>query len=324
MKIGIIGAGGIARTVSQTLHQMNGMSLQAIASRSMERAKEMQAEFGFAKAYDSYEALCSDPEVELVYIATPHSHHYAHTMLALEHGKAVLCEKAFALNTQQTKAMLAKAKEKGVLLAEALWTRYMPSRAMIDKILNSGVIGKPRLLTANLCYPIWDKPRIYEPALAGGALLDLGVYGLNFAGMHFGANIERIESAVKLSARGVDEMETITLFYPDGRMAVLTHDIYARSDRKGIISGDLGYLVVENINNPQSITVFDTDDRQLAFYPVPQQISGYEYEFLETQASLADGLLENPSMPHAVTIQIMEQMDALRRDWGMVYPQETT
>ena len=161
-----------------------------------------------------------------------------------------------------------------------------------------------------------------RPELAGGALLDIGIYGLNFAVMHFGHDFERMESAVQMTDTGVDAMETITIFYKDGRMAVLTHSIYARSDRKGIIHGDRGYLVVENINNPQSIDVFDTSDKLLAHYDVPAQISGYEYEFRECIAAIKAGGRECCSMPMEETVAMMEIMDGLRRQWGMVYPGE--
>jgi predicted dehydrogenase len=193
---------------------------------------------------------------------------------------------------------------------------------MIDDIIASGVIGAVNTLTANLSYNIAFKERIMEPALAGGALLDIGIYGLNFALMHFGDDIERMESSVKLTDTGVDAMETITIFYKDGRMAVLTHSIYCRSDRKGIIHGEKGYLVVENINNPQSVSVYDVGDNLLEFHKVPQQISGYEYEFQEAARCISQGRQEADSMPMETTVQVMEIMDSLRKSWGVIYPQE--
>ena len=146
--------------------------------------------------------------------------------------------------------------------------------------------------------------------------------GLNFAVMHFGTQIERIESSVQMTETGVDGMETITIFYKDGRMAVLTHSIYCRSDRKGIIHGDKGYIMVENINNPQSISVYDTDDHLLQHIDVPAQINGYEYEFLEAVRCMKAGKTESESMPLSETVYMMEMMDSIRAQWGMVYPQE--
>ena len=322
MKIGIIGAGAIADIVTSALVKTEGIECYAIASRDQEKADAFAKKFGFRKAYNSYEAMLADPEVELVYVATPNSHHYEHMILCLEHGKAVICEKAFTMNAEQARAVKAYAEERGIYAAEAIWTRYMPSRSIIQETIDSGIIGKPNTLTANLSYPITHKQRIMDPALAGGALLDIGIYGLNFAVMHFGKDIERIESSVQMTDTGVDAMESITIFYKDGRMAVLTHSIYARSDRKGIIHGDKGYIVVENINNPQSVSVFDTDDNLIAFQEVPPQINGYEYEFQEAMEAIRSGQTQSHSMPLSESVYMMDMMDSLRKQWGMVYPQE--
>ena len=322
MKIGILGAGKISHSTVPAMIALNEIECYAVASRSLERAEAFARQYGFQKAYGSYEEMLNDPEVELVYVATPHSHHFDHMMMCMEHGKAVLCEKAFTMNAAQARKIMDYAKEHGVFASEAIWPRYMPSRKMINDVIESGVIGKVNTLTANLSYVIHEVPRIIEPHLAGGALLDIGVYGINFALMHFGTDIERVESSVQMTPSGVDGMETITIFYRDGRMAVLTHSIYARSDRKGIIHGDKGYIVVENINNPQSVSVFDTEDRMIACYQVPEQINGYEYEFSECARAVAAGRFESWSMPLADSVYMMEFMDNLRKSWGLVYPQE--
>ena len=322
MKVGILGAGSIAGTVAATLKEMDHICCFAVAARDLGRAQAFAAEYGFEKAYGSYEEMLRDPDVELVYVATPHSHHYEHMKLCIDYGKPILCEKAFTMNADQARKIWAYAREKGVYIAEAIWTRYMPSRKMINDVLESGVIGKANTLTANLSYPISHKARIMQPELAGGALLDIGIYGLNFALMHFGDEIESIETSVQFTDTGVDAMETITIFYADGRMAVLTHSIYARSDRKGIIHGDKGYVVVENINNPQSISVYDVNDCLIAHYDVPKQISGYEYEFIEAAERIRAGECESNSMPMDTTVSVMELMDSIRASWGMVYPQE--
>ncbi len=322
MKLGILGPGRIARSVAPALIALPEIECYACASRTPGKAEQFAREFGFEKVYTSYEEMLQDPNVELVYVATPHSHHYKHMVLCLEHGKHVICEKAFTMNAAQAEKVAVFAREKGLYVAEAIWTRYMPSRKLIDEVLESGVIGKANTLTANLSYVIDGKQRITDPALAGGALLDIGVYGLNFALMHFGEDIERMESSVKLTDTGVDGMETMTLFYRDGRMAVLTHSIYCRSDRKGIIHGDKGYLVVENINNPKSVSVYDLNDNLVARYDVPEQVNGYEYEFAEAVRCIGEGKTESDSMPMAETVKVMSIMDTFRKQWGVVYPQE--
>ena len=322
MKIGVLGAGNISRMVAPTLVAMPQIECYAVSSRDLSKAQAFADAFGFEKVYGSYEEMLRDPAVELVYVATPHSHHYEHMMQCIDYGKPILCEKAFTLNADQARKVKTAAAEKGVFVAEAIWPRYMPSRKIISDVMNSGVIGRPDTLTANLSYVISGVPRIVTPELAGGALLDIGVYGINFALMHFGTDIERVESSVRMTDTGVDGMETVTVFYRDGRMAVLTHSIYARSDRKGIIHGDKGYMVVENINNPQSLRVYDTNDNELAFYDFSDQISGYEFQFAECAEALAAGKTEAPSMPMDDTVFVMDFMDSLRRQWGLVYPQE--
>lgn len=322
MKIGVLGAGNISHMVAPAMVALKEIECYAVASRDLGKARAFAEKFGFQKVYGSYEEMLRDPQVELVYIGTPHSHHYEHMMLCIEYGKSILCEKAFTINADQARKVKKAAAEKGIFVAEAIWPRYMPSRQIISDVMNSGIIGTPNTLTANLSYVIGQVPRIVQPELAGGALLDIGVYGINFALMHFGTDIERVESSVKMLSTGVDAMETITIFYKDGRMAVLTHSIWCRSDRKGIIHGDKGYLVVENINNPQSLAVYDTDDNLLATYDFSNQINGYEFQFAECAAALAEGKTEAPSMPMEDTVYVMEFMDNLRKQWDMVYPQE--
>ena len=322
MNIAFIGAGRIANTLASTMARMEDVNLYAVAARDLSRAQAFAAQYGFDKAYGSYEEMLCDPQVELVYIATPHSHHAQHMKLCIEHGKNVLCEKAFTLNAAQAREVAALAKEMGVYVAEAIWTRYMPSRQLINEALASGVIGNVSTLTCNLSYPVTYKERIIRPELAGGALLDVGIYGLNFALMHFGDDILRTDSSVAFTDTGVDAQETITLHYRDGKMAVITAGVLARSDRKGIFYGDKGYIIVENINNPQSISVYNLSDELVEKIEVPAQITGYEYQIREAMARIRAGQLEAASMPLSESVAVMERMDSLRKDWGLVYPME--
>ena len=322
MKLAILGPGRIADTVAPALVALPEIECYAVASRNLERAQAFADKFGFRKAYGSYEEMLSDPEVQLVYITTPHSHHCEQILLCLEHGKHVICEKAFTVNARQAKQVFETAKAKGLYVAEAIWTRYMPSRKMIQDVIDSGIIGNLNVVTANLSYKIDYKERLVDPNLAGGSLLDVGIYGLNFALMHFGNEIERLESSVQMTPSGVDGMESITIFFKNGRMAVLNHSMYARSDRKGIFHGDKGYVVVENINNPNAINVYDDKDQLLDHYDVPEQINGYEYEFMEAVRCIEAGKTESESMSAADSVFVMEQMDALRKQWGLVYPME--
>ena len=321
-RIGIIGCGWIAEKMAITLQGMEKVEAYAIASRDLNKAETFAQKWNFTRAYGSYEEMLDDELVDLVYIATPHSHHYAHTRLSLLKGKPVLCEKAFTANAKEAEKLLQLAKEKNLFLTEAIWTRYMPLSQTICELVDNGAIGRPQLLTANLCYPNYHKERMHKPELAGGALLDLGVYTLNFAAMVFGTDIIRTTSACIKTDTGVDAQNSITLEYADGKMAILCSSQMAKSDRQGIISGDKGFIIVDNINNPQKVSVYDSDYQLTAVYNCPPQITGYEYQVYASIEALENGWLESPFMPHQETLRIMRQMDELRKEWGVIYPSD--
>lgn len=322
MKIGIIGAGNIAGTMATTLQQMKGTECYAIASRDIKRATEFADKYGFERAYGSYADMLNDPYVELVYIATPHSHHYEHIKMCLNHGKHVLCEKAFCANAAQAEEVMLMAEERGLLLAEAMWTRYMPMRGLINKVLKSGIIGNPTSLSANLGYPLISKSRLVRPELAGGALLDLGVYVLNFASMVFGNAIDSIAAnCVKLDS-GVDAQENIMLTYRDGKMASLYATMLAQTDRRGLINGTNGYIEIENINNYEMVRVFNLERKIVAEYTAPTQITGYEYEVQSVMRAIREGRIECPEMPHSEILRMMQLMDSIRSAWNIVFPFE--
>lgn len=322
MKIGILGAGRIAATLAETMNKMPEVECYGVASRDLEKAKAFAKEHGFQHAFGSYEEMLADKEVELIYIATPHSHHYQHIKMCLDAGKHVLCEKSFTVNEKQAAEVLRIAKEKKLLLTEAIWTRYMPSRKMIDNLLVEKVIGDVVKMTANLNYPLCDKERIVKPELAGGALLDVGIYPLNFAYMHFGDKVKEMHSAVQMTSAGVDGENGMILLYEDGRMAILNSGIHSKSDSQGVFYGSAGCMVVENINNPEAVKIYDKERNLIRELKVPEQISGYEYEIKETISCIKEGKLECPSMPHTETLKMMHVMDELRASWGMKYPEE--
>ena len=320
MRIGIIGAGHIAGKVSGTLAKMPEVRCYAVAARDLWRAEAFAGEHGFDKAYGSYEELVRDPDVDLVYVATPHSHHHAHVRLALEHGKAVLCEKSFMMNAREAADVAALARERNLLLAEAIWTRYMPFSKTIREIVDSGLIGNARMLSANLGYAVDWKERLIKPELGGGALLDLGVYCLNFARMIFGDDIAEVKTACVKNDLGVDMQETIALFYRDGRVANLHATAWCNTDRQGVIAGDKGCLVVDNINNPKSAWAVDRYGHELGRFEAPPCISGFEYEFLACKAALEAGRCETEAMPLDESVRVMALMDALRAEWGVRFP----
>lgn len=322
MNVAILGAGNIAVMMAQALNGLDdSVGAYAVASRERNRAEQFAREHHIQKAYGSYLELVEDEKVDLVYIATPHSHHYEHARLCLEHGKAVLCEKAFTMNRDQAQELIDLAEKKGLLLAEAIWTRYMPSRIMLQELLEQQVIGKVTSLHANLGYPMLHKERLCKPELAGGALLDVGIYPLNFASMVFGNEVERIEGTCTKLGTGVDSQDSITLIYKDGRMAHLFASMLAATDRAGLIFGEDGYIQVQNINNCEEIRVY-RGYTLVQRLEVPEQINGYEYEVLACREALEKGWTECPQMPHSETLRMMEWMDTLREIWGIRYPGE--
>ena len=319
LKMAIMGAGAIANKMAATITKMNDVEAYAIAARDKDRAEKFAEKYGFTKFYGSYEEMLKDPEVELVYIATPHSHHYKCAKMCLEAGKHVLCEKAFTVNAEQAEEILRLAEEKKLLLTEAIWTRYMPSRNMINKLIEDGVIGEVTSLTANLGYELSQIKRIWDPKLAGGALLDVGVYLVNFASMIFGENLERVQSEAVFKD-GVDMIDNINMTFAGGKTAAMQCNVHAVQNRQGTIFGTRGYIEITNINNPEEIRVFDENYKKVTSIIPPEQISGYEYEVEACRKAIEEGRLECPEMPHKETIRVMKIMDEMRASWGYEIP----
>lgn len=321
-KIGIIGAGHIAHKMAYTISRMSDIELYAIASRDMERARDFANRYNIKRVYDSYENLANDPDVQLVYIATPHSHHYEHAKMCMMKGKPVLCEKAFTANYRQAKELIDLSHQNNIFISEAIWTRYMPFSKTISELVESGTIGKAMMLTAHIGYPMSDKERITKPELCGGALLDVGVYPINFAIMTFGDDIKDITSTCVKNEYGVDMQNSITFRYNNGRMAVMQSTAYCANDRQGIISGDKGYIIIDNINNPLRADIYTAEHELIKAYECPKQISGYEYEVYAAIDAINNKRIETKDMPHSETLKIMQMLDNLRKEWGVSYPMD--
>ncbi|KAB7789719.1 Gfo/Idh/MocA family protein [Bifidobacterium leontopitheci] len=334
VNVAILGAGRIARHMADTLNLMAAdpryarlVAPYAVAARDKERAAAFAAEYHIPVSYGSYAELLADPDVDLVYIATPHSLHAKQAIACMRAGKNVLVEKSFTANAAQAEPVLAVARETGMLCAEAIWTRYMPSRAIIDELVAGGEIGEVRSISANLCYPVSGKARMTDPALAGGALLDVGVYPLNFIDMVMGGHGETAVSRIVTSMTpyeptGVDAQNSTTLYYADGTMAVSTSSMMVASDRDGAVWGTDGYLLCRNINNVEGVDVYGADHALRRHVEVPAQLTGYEYEVAAAANAILDGRIECAEMPHADTLRIMRLMDRLRGEWGLRYPFE--
>lgn len=319
MNVGIIGAGHIAEKAARTLSAMDGMQCLAIGSRSEEKASAFAGRFGIPRAYGSYSALLADPEIDLVYIATPHSCHFAQAREAVLAGKPCLVEKSFMLNAMEAASILALAREKGVFIAEAMWTRYMPVRQMAREVLASGVIGKPTMLSASLSYNVSDKERVLQPPLGGGALLDLGVYLLNFVRMYCDSPIRDLTTSCIRAGSGVDASEVISFIHEDGTLSTVCSSAFSQGENTGVIAGTTGYLVFDDLINPTCLRICRKRHVVEKEIPVPEQITGFEYQFQACADAIRAGLFEPPQMPHAETLYIMHLMDRLRAEWGVSF-----
>lgn len=322
MKFAIMATGWIAERMAETVTPLPEVEKYAVASRSLEKAQAFAKQWGFAKAYGSYEELVQDPEVELIYVATPHSHHYECGKLCLENGKPALIEKAFCVNAKQARELIALSKEKGVFLCEAFWTRFIPARKLVEDVLAQGTIGEVTAMLAQFGAALEYRERMVKPELAGGALLDLGVYTINFALMFAGSEVKSISSAAVLTPEGVDRVNSVTLTFENGCLALLNSNMSSNAHNRGIIYGREGRIEVNNTNNFDSIKVFDKDGVLVRDVEIPAQITGYEYEVLACMKAIAEGKPECEEMPHSETIRLMEIMDEARAQWGMRYPGE--
>ncbi len=319
---GIIGPGSIAAKFATALAAVPGCQLVAVASRSVEKAKTFAATHG-GTAYASPAELCDDPAVDAVYVATPHMHHHAAARLALLHGKAVLCEKPITINAGQLEDLIELAAERRVFLMEAMWSRFLPVARQVQAWLAAGAIGEPRLVSADFGFRCgWDPAsRLLNPALAGGALLDVGVYVLSFAGMVFGSRPERVTGFAHLGETGVDEQAAMVVGWSGGRLASLTCAVRTSTSHLARISGTEGAIIVPDFwHATRAELVPASGPATTVELPLPG--NGFEAQIIEVARCLAAGLTESTIMPLADSLVVQRTMDDLRRQWGLRYPGE--
>lgn len=322
LKIGVLGSGDIATRISKTILNMEEVELYAVASRTYDHARVFGEKYGYRKIYKTYEEVIQDPEVDIVYIALHHTQHYEFAKKCLEYSKPVLCEKPFTINHYQAEGLIREFGEKGIFLNEALWTRFIPARNKILKVLENGLIGEPKMIDVNMICRICDNIRMTDIHMGGGALLDLGVYALNFVSMFFGNDVEDMKSMVSFWETGVDEQEVFTLKYPQGRIAVCKVSMVGSGSVEGIIYGTAGRIEVSDVMNLGHVTVYNLQNEVVEEFSAAEGTTGYEYEFLACKKALENGLTECTEMPHSETMFLMEQYDRLRAAWGFAYPCE--
>lgn len=334
LRWGVVSTGKIANTVTAQLALLEDAVLQAVSSRELTRAEEFAQRFGFRRAYgDSasglagYEQLAADPDVDVIYVATPHAQHHEVTKYLLRAGKHVLVEKAFTLNAQQAKELEDIAREEGRFLMEAVWTRFLPAYQRVLELLEVGEIGAVQYVQADLgvVASTDSRSRLWAPADGGGALLDLAVYPLTWVVGALGfppIDQATIHATGRLNSEGVDELATIALDYPGGQQAQVLVSFVTHSTRRARIGGDKGVIVTgAPLTNPQALTLIRGNVTTHEEYP--HAYPPYTYQLREVTRQVQRGATESPTMPLSHTLTMMELQDEVRRQIGLVYPAES-
>jgi predicted dehydrogenase len=321
---GILGCGKIAHKFASDLKLVDGAVLFAAGSTDSIRAKNFSEQYGFKYAFDSYETLCKS-DVDVIYVATPHGFHFEHVQLCLSHQKAVLCEKAFTLNLRQTEELIRFAREKGVFLMEAFWTKFIPQYKQVVQMIESGVIGEIKMITADFGFksPEPKPQRLYDPVLGGGALLDIGIYPVFLAQSLLGEP-ESITASITPYGSGVDEQIAMTLKFSGGAMASLNASFAAETPVEAFICGTLGKIYMSpRFHNPSTSIFLELNGQPRAAIKVAQEPGfGYQYEARHVQDCLREGLKDSPVLTLEDTRKLMKTLDRIREKCGIVYRQD--
>jgi predicted dehydrogenase len=320
---GIMGAGRISRKFVEALALTSGARVVAVGSRSLEDGRAFADALRIPVAHGSYEALACDPTVDVVYIGTPHTAHKENTLLCLKNGKAVLCEKPFALNRRDAQAMVDAARLRRVFLMEAMWTHFFPAVAKAKALIAEGAIGEVRMLQSSFGFRAgWDpEGRLLNPELAGGALLDVGVYPVSLAHLVFGREPDMVKAVAHLGETNVDEQTGILLGYAGGAIAVLTCALRTQLRQMALIMGTDGWMELGPMFWRPGHLLLKRHGKEEKFeFDTPGE--GFTYEAAAVMDDLRAGRLENSVMPHEKTLAIMRTLDRIRCEIGLVYPEE--
>jgi predicted dehydrogenase len=320
---GILASGGIAQAFARDLSYFNHHIVAAVGSRSQESADSFAAEFPGCTAYSSYEALVADPTLDAIYVASPHPYHVSNTVLALNAGKPVLCEKPFTINAAEARQMKAAADANGVALMEAMWARFLPHMHKVREILASGILGDIWAVEADHGQRLSDyaNPRHWEPSLGGGALLDLGIYPISFAHMVLGVP-DKITSSATFTDKGVDASSTVIFDYKSGAQAILTSNMMVSTPCRATICGTLGKIEIDRtFYNPTSMRVI-MHDGTTTEYPNEYKGHGLRDQALEFERVVRSGAKSSAILTPDESILIMESLDEVRKQIGLIYPSE--
>jgi predicted dehydrogenase len=320
---GILGAGSIANRLAEGVLALPDDKLMAVGSRSIDKADAFADKYGIPNRHASYDALVNDKDVDVIYVATPHNFHREHSILALNAGKHVMCEKPFAINLREAQAIVDLARAKKLFVMEAMWTRFFPLMGRVRKVLKSGEIGTPYLLHADFGFKGSFNPegRLYNPNLGGGALLDVGVYPISFASMVFGEP-ERVKGLATMGETGVDEVSGMVFGYASGALALLSTSTRVNTAQTAIIMGTEGKITIHMPWwKPDTMTV-SRSGKEDEMINLPYSSSGFNYEAEEVGNCLRSGKLESDILPLSESLAIMRTMDQVRAQWGLKYPME--
>ena len=319
---GILGTGSIAKQFARGLAVLPDAELAAVGSRTQENADKFGDEFDVPRRHASYADLADDANVDAIYVATPHSFHKPNSILCLEAGKAVLCEKPFAINAREAAEMIDAARKKNVFLMEAMWSRFFPVTAKVREWLAEGAIGEVRMLEADFGFGAGfnRESRLFNPELGGGALLDVGVYAVSFASMVLGAPT-RVAGLAHLGESGVDEESAMLLGYDKGEIAVLYTAVRINTPQHAFILGRNGRIEMPPQFWKPTRAMLSAGDRSETI-EIEFEGNGYNYEAAEVARCLREGKLESDAMPLDETLSIMKTMDRIREQWGLKYPME--
>lgn len=322
IRFGILGPGTIAGRLMRDFHVARDAQLMAVASREMARAEAFAQQWDIPIVLDSYEALCENPQVDVVYIATPHPFHKEQALLAMRSGKHVLVEKPASLNAASFEEMSACAAENGVLLMEGMWTRFFPATLRIHELLRAGEIGELRALEAHFSFYQKEdgRSRLFDPALGGGALLDLGCYLVSYALDMFGAPPVEVDGHARIGGTGVDTLDLIHLRFEQG-IASLLCGLDASVQPEATLMGTEGSIYVPDFYHPRRIHLRRTGEveRVMAY---PYQEEGFAYEIQHVCECVRRGMQQSTLMPWRDSLSTLQVMDQLREKWGLRYPQE--
>lgn len=324
LRWGILGTGFIAGLQVPDL-QENGFTVQAVGSRTEESSKAFADGHGISTAHGSYEDLVADPDVDVVYVATPHPFHHANALMALNAGKHVLVEKAFTINAREAQEIVDLAAAKGLVALEAMWTRFLPHMARIREIIGQGTIGEVRKVLASHNQDLPKDPahRLNDPALGGGALLDLGIYPISFAFDILGAP-QRILASASKTATGVDRQTSAIFEYAGGAQAIVDCELDAASANRALVIGTEGWIDIESTwYNPVPFTVFDAAGHMVERFEQPVNGRGMQYQAAELERLAGAGATAGSLLPPTETVSIMAAMDEIRRQIGLEYDADT-